>query len=160
MSLEAKVTNHFNGFKEKEILLDTTVLAISNDGQVLCQMGQKKSSKDAQSLGALLVGVWQASEAASELLSKDNAEMGLSFQNSNNGFFLLGPTEKNPKVFWAVLLENQVNPGKIKVVMKKLRNHFDDLKILEGIEASKNDSFLFKNITEEEVDDLFSFAGI
>ncbi|MCF8058133.1 MAG: hypothetical protein K9K67_02485 [Bacteriovoracaceae bacterium] len=163
MSILKKLENHFNNFNGKEVLKETTILALSHDGRVFGQLGKIKSDKDIQSLGALLVGMWQASEAVGEFLSgNDEKDLILSFQSSDKGFFLLRPTEKNKEVFWGILFESEVNPGKIKLYAKKVREFFDKIKIIESkdMENIQDGDFLFKNITEDEVDKLFSFAGL
>jgi hypothetical protein len=114
-------------------------------------------------LGALLVGMWQASEAVGDFLSGSaEKDLTLSFQSSNKGFFLLRPTEKNKEVFWGVLFESEVNPGKIKLYAKKMRSFYDEIKIIESkdMNNTQDGEFLFQNITEDEVDKLFSFAGL
>ena len=79
--------------------------------------------------------------------------------NSSSGYFVLPPNESNPKILWGFLFENQVNPGKVKYLASKVREHFNEVQILMSNESAEED-FLFKNVTNEEVDDLFSFAGI
>jgi hypothetical protein len=69
MSISKKIEEHFSKFNGKEVLEKTTILALSRDGQVFGQLGKIKSEKDIQSLGALLVGMWQASEAVGDFLS-------------------------------------------------------------------------------------------
>ena len=69
------------------------------------------------------------------------------------------PSEKNPKIIFAFIFENQTNPGKIKHIAGKIRDHFNSIEILKK-ENGEKEEFLFKNITEDEVDKLFSFAGI
>jgi hypothetical protein len=163
MSISKKIEEHFSKFNGKEVLEKTTILALSRDGQVFGQLGKIKSEKDIQSLGALLVGMWQASEAVGDFLSGSaEKDLTLSFQSSNKGFFLLRPTEKNKEVFWGVLFESEVNPGKIKLYAKKMRSFYDEIKIIESkdMNNTQDGEFLFQNITEDEVDKLFSFAGL
>ena len=163
MSLIKKLSEHFEAFPHKETLETTTIFALSRDGRVYGQLGKKRSEKDVQSLGALLVGLWQASEAVEGFLEKkDSGEMALSYQDSERGFYILRPNPNNPEVFWGLLFEGEVNPGKIKVYFKNLREHFNKIKILDKKDLNSNEegSTLFQDITDEEVDELFSFAGL
>ena len=163
MSLNKKLTDHFETFPHKNVLQNTTILALSKDGRVYGQIGKVRQEKDIQSLGALLVGLWQASEAVEGFLSKENAgEMALSYQDSQRGFFILRPNQNNPEVFWGLLFEGEVNPGKVRLYFKNLRDHFNKIEILDKkeINNSEEGSSLFKDITDEEVDKLFSFAGL
>lgn len=163
MSLEKKLVKHFEAFPKSNDLKNATILAMSRDGRVYGQLGKKRNENDIQSLGALLVGMWQASEAVEGFLdNKGKGEMALSFQDSEKGFFILKPSPINPEVFWGLLFEGEVNPGKVKVFFKQLRSHFDAIEILDKKEfnSEKSDGALFQNITDEEVDELFSFAGL
>jgi hypothetical protein len=163
MSLNKKLSEHFEAFPQKEILKKTTIFALSKDGRVYGQLGKKRDEKDVQSLGALLVGLWQASEAVEGFLDENSSgEMALSYQDSARGFYILRPNKNNPDVFWGLLFEGVVNPGKIKVYFKGLREHFNQIKILDKkeLESNGNGSTLFQDITDEEVDQLFSFAGL
>lgn len=163
MSIESRLTDHFESFSGKEILEKTTVLALSRDGRVYGQLGVKRSSQDIQSLGALLVGMWQASEAVKDFLNeRQENDLNLSFQSSQSGFLILKPGLNNKEIFWGLLFEKEVNPGKVKLYFKKLRDHFDSIEVLPSkmSEDEKNGEYLFKDITEEEVDRLFSFAGL
>ncbi len=163
MTIEARLEEHFEKFSGRNILAKATILALSHDGRVYGQLGIKKSATDIQSLGALLVGMWQASEAVKGFMDTSQTDdLNMSFQSSHSGFFILRPGERNPNVFWGLLFENETNPGKIKLYFKKLRDHFEGVEILPA--KNKDDegdgSYLFKDITEDEVDKLFSFAGL
>lgn len=151
--------NHFQSFGSKSVFEKVTIFLITKDGQVLEKLGNPWEG-DTRSLGALFVGILEASEAVKESVSGSaQGEMDLSYSSSSTGFFMLKPTEKNPKVFWAFLYREAVNPGKIKVYGKKLRDHFNQIEILEHRSSHSNEK-LFNNITDEEMDNLFSFAGI
>ncbi len=161
MTVENTLLDHFQKLDLEIPAQGFTILAISAEGQVLAQMGEERESKELQSLGALLAGVWQASEALKDFLTtkEDQDELRLNFQNAHSGYLLLPPSEKNPKITFAFLFEKQTNPGKIKFLAGKIRTHFDEIEILQK-DTGKAEEYLFKNITEDEVDKLFSFAGI
>jgi hypothetical protein len=112
-------------------------------------------------MGALLVGLWQASDTLSDLIEKEeDQDLKLSFQSSSSGYYLLSPGPNNPRVFWAFIFEGALNPGKIKVLSQKLRDHMDGVVYLNVSEASAGSKQLFNNITDEEMDKLFSFAEV
>ncbi len=161
MTIENRLLEHFSKINFDLPSVGLTVLAISAEGQVLAQMGDERESKELQSLGALLAGVWQASEALKEFMSDDGPkdDLRLNFQNAHSGYLLLPPTEKNPKIVFAFVFQKQTNPGKIKHLAGKIRNHFNEIEILK-MDNGKEEELLFKDITEDEVDKLFSFAGI
>lgn len=161
MTVEKRLLQHFSKIEFSIPREGLTVLAISAEGQVISQMGQPREDKELQSLGALLAGVWQASEALKDFMSNDESkdDLRLNFQNAHSGYLLLPPSEKNPKIIFAFIFEEQTNPGKIKHLARKIRDHFDEIEIFNQ-ESGKNEELLFKDITEDEVDKLFSFAGI
>ena len=161
MSVEKTLLEHFSKIDFPIPDKGLTLLAISAEGQVLAQMGEEKKSNELQSLGALLAGVWQASEALKDFMSdeQEKDDRKLNFQHAHSGYLLLPPSEKNPKIIFAFIFENQTNPGKIKHIAGKIRDHFNSIEILKK-ENGEKEEFLFKNITEDEVDKLFSFAGI
>ncbi|MCR9205226.1 MAG: hypothetical protein NXH75_11645 [Halobacteriovoraceae bacterium] len=157
--INKNLKNHFQAYGSSSVFEKVTVFLITKDGQVLEKLGNIWEG-DTASLGALFVGILEASEAVKESVTGDTeGEMDLSYSSSKTGFFILKPTENNPDIFWAFLYKEAVNPGKIRVYGKKLRDHFNQIKILEK-HSPKSDKDLFKNITDEEMDNLFSFAGI
>ncbi len=163
MTIHEKISGHFKSFSKHEFFSEVSIMVLTRDGQVLSLLGKKMNKNEAQSLGALMVGMWQASQAVADMIHVDGTtDTGLSYQNSQSGFFLLQPTEKNPKVFWSFIFENQINPGKIKNYAKSLRQFFDKIEIFDEADEAiqTSEGFLFENVTAEEVDDLFSFAGI
>jgi len=161
MTIDKRLLEHFSKIPFDIPSEGLTVLAISKEGQVLSQMGHQRENNDLQSLGALLAGVWQASEALKNFMKKDDSkeDLKLNFQNTHSGYLLLPLTQRNPQIIFAFIFEEQTNPGKIKHVAGKIRDHFDEIEILNQ-ESGKEEELLFKDITEDEVDKLFSFAGI
>jgi len=158
MDFEKRIKDHFNKFKGKGTLSKTAVLAITLEGQVLAKIGGHYEKGAIQSFGALMTGLLQASASISDLMGKDNKEeVVLSYQTTSSGFFILPPNETNRRLFWAFMFDNEQNPGKIKLYAKKLRTHMNEVSI---IEEREDDEILFKDITDKELDDLFSFAGI
>ena len=158
MNVEDKLNEKIETFSHQQLLDSISILAISLEGQVLGHLGKKIDLSKTQSMGALLVGLWQASETLADLIENED-DLKLSFQSSSSGYYLLSPGANNPKVFWAFVFEGAMNPGKIKVLAQKLRDHMDEVTYLE--ESNLGDtSQLFNNITDEEMDKLFSFAGV
>lgn len=157
--INQNLKSHFQSFSQNSVFEKVTIFLITKDGQVLDRLGNPWEG-DATSLGALFVGILQASEAVKESVSgKSEDEMDLSYSSSQTGFFILKPTTENPDVFWVFLYKEALNPGKIRVYGRKLRDHFNGIKILEK-PTSRSGETLFQNITDEEMDNLFSFAGI
>lgn len=158
MDFEKRIKDHFDKFKGKSILARTAILAITLEGQVLAKIGGHYEKDAVQSFGALMTGLLQASSSVSELMGKEKEDdIILSYQTTSSGFFILPPNETNRKLFWAFMFDNEQNPGKVKLYAKKLHTHMNEVSI---IEEREDDEILFKDITEKELDDLFSFAGI
>jgi hypothetical protein len=160
MNVEKKLVDKVQTFSDQNLLRSISILAISLEGQVLGHLGKDLSANKIQSMGALLVGLWQASDSLSELIeNEDEDDLKLSFQSSSSGYYVLSPGPNNPKVLWAFVFEGATNPGKIKVLSQKLRNHMDEVIYLNRNDENES-AQLFNNITDEEMDKLFSFAEV
>ncbi len=103
--------------------------------------------------GALVAGAWQAIEAVLE--SNQNREMRLSFDSTESGVYIL-PLDEELNFYSVMIFENIMNPGQLKnqfrLFRDELRTHLTVL--AEDINDNK---VLFENITDEEIDTLFSF---
>ena len=123
-------------------------------------------SKDKSSYSALMAGIWQASRETMGLISENlnEHEFRLSFDTSSSGLLVL-PLEVEKKLFLlGAVYTDQTNPAQVKVKLRVLRDKLsqylrenkDEEKINKIGEKAK---FLFKDISDDEMDNLFSFVG-
>lgn len=141
---------------------DLKIIIFRNDGTVL-HCSSKIERTELASMGALLGGLWQSARQLSTFVvaSETDIDFRLSFDNSANGVYVIPM-----KGFMIATLYSQtINPGKLKQEIKKLAIRFQDFLEEDRSRSIKKDSkikkagLLFNNISDDEVDNLFSFIG-
>lgn len=119
------------------------------------------------SVAALVSGVWQASEALMGL-AKPNQEMmefRLGFDTSSQGIYLMPFLLTGKKYFFGAIYHECINPGQLKRQVVLIKEEMDRLFINDPapkkkITTTSREEFLFQEITDEEIDRLFSAGGI
>lgn len=118
------------------------------------------------SVSALVSGVWQASEALMGLAhpNQDVMEFRLGFDTSSQGIYLFPFSLNGKRYFLGAIYHDCVNPGQLKRQVAMIKEEMDRLFIELPVENKKvttnnREGFLFTEITDEEIDRLFS-AGI
>jgi len=118
------------------------------------------------SVSALVSGVWQASEALMGLAhpSQDVMEFRLGFDTSSQGIYLFPFSLTGKRYFLGAIYHDCVNPGQLKRQVAMIKEEMDRLFVELPVENKKvktsgREGFLFNEITDEEIDRLFS-AGI
>jgi len=154
--------NQFKKFLDQEAfeVLGCNVFVFREDG--IPMYGVYKDL-DRNSVGALMAGSWQAANALSGFIQgKANNEIfRFSFDTSERGVYILPFSIKKTAFLLGVIFKGQVNPGLIKSKMRqmldKLLQHVETLK--EETPKVNRESFLFKELSDREIDRLFSFEG-
>ena len=118
-------------------------------------------------VSALVSGMWQASEALVKLIddSQNTFDFRLGFDTSASGVFLLPFSHLGKKYFLGALYSESLNPGVLKHQLGQVREEL--VQLLEVYEEPKHDEvpaearngYLFKDITDEEIDRLFGVHG-
>lgn len=117
-------------------------------------------------VSALVAGMWQASEALVNLIDKsqDSYDFRLGFDTSSSGVFLLPFSHNQKKYFLGALYTESLNPGVLKHQVTQVREEL--VSLLEKTEPKKDEileternGYLFKDITDEEIDRLFGLHG-
>ncbi len=140
---------------------------IRQDGVILYQ--NKKNLKiNAHSVGALLGGVWQASSALTEFIpgKKRELEFRLSFDTSSEGIYIVPVDFEAEKLYLGLIYYDEVNPGLLKSKMRDIGSSLSQYLNMERSSqvvstketVTKADNTLFSNITDDEIDHIFSFA--
>jgi hypothetical protein len=118
------------------------------------------------SVSALVSGVWQASEALMGLAhpNQDVMEFRLGFDTSSQGIYLFPFSLTGKRYFLGAIYHDCVNPGQLKRQVAMIKEEMDRLFLELPVEnkkvkTSNREGFLFTEITDEEIDRLFS-AGI
>lgn len=157
-SVDDQLLRLFNSYDDRVSFKNSHVYIFADDGRVIAMFGSEKNDIDIHSTGALMAGAWQASIAlnGSGGLSKDQT---LVLGDTNSGFLII-PFNKNMKMNLGIVYSEYANPGKLKMKARLLREFFSNNIKLEIKEKINKQNYLFKNITDAELDKLFSFAGI
>ncbi len=132
------------------------------------------SSSDEQSVGVLMGGVWQAACALMNLLPQKSRDdfFRLSFDTTDKGVYLLPVTIGGRDFYLGTVFANETNPGQMKAKVRNLVVRLEEscsnslvvpppMPRASGQGRSdKNSELLFKDLSDDEVDRLFSAAGI
>lgn len=119
------------------------------------------------SVSALVSGVWQASEALMGIAnpSSNVMEFRFAFDTSSQGVYLFPLTVGGKRYFLGALYQDCVNPGQLKRQVAMIKEEMDRLFQNEPVVTKTKPSvsregYLFQEISDEEMDRLFSVGGI
>jgi hypothetical protein len=111
--------------------------------------------------------VWQASEALVSIAhpAKDVMEFRLAFDSSSRGIYLFPFNINGKRYFLGALYLDCLNPGQLKHQVSQLKEELDRYFIEHSApqvvqKSHSRNGFLFNDISDEEIDRLFSPGGI
>lgn len=117
-------------------------------------------------VAALVSGLWQASEALMDLVhgSENIFQFRLAFDTSSKGIFLTPFALNGKRYFLGAIYTDCVNPGQLKRQISLIKEEMDRL-FEAGAPIKKNvvsgrEGYLFQDISDEEIDRLFSLGGV
>jgi hypothetical protein len=163
-NLISDLKNYFIKNKLHKTLAANQVFICRGDGQVIYKNQKYENELDSLSIGALIGGVWQASSALSAFLpeSPTGDNFRLSFDTSSRGIYILSCKIDDKEYYLGCIFTDTINPGQLKLSMRELKKHINNEfpKSITKIENKKKADFLFSNISDKEVDDMFSSVGV
>jgi hypothetical protein len=126
------------------------------------------------SVGALMSGVWQASQALIKLLpdtKSNDLDFRLAFDTSETGFYLLPiNTKALGEIYLGAVYLREINPAQVKSKFRIFSQKLEEALSYEWFEQeeknqskgeqSDEEETLFRNITDKEIDRLFEGARI
>lgn len=118
------------------------------------------------SVAALVSGVWQASEALMNLVYKQNEVMDfrLGFDTSSQGIYLFPFTLSGKRYFLGAIYSDCLNPGQLKrqiaMIKEEMERLFEAEPLPKKTIMSSRSGYLFQDISDAEIDRLFSLGGI
>jgi hypothetical protein len=145
-------------------LQNLSIFLCRNDGVIIFSQSGLSSSLDESAIGALIAGVWQAAGALTSFIPSAGIEdfFRLSFDTSSRGVYVL-PVKAidGREYYFGSIYYDAVNPGLLKSKFRSLRDDLEGFVSTLTICGDKEDksTFLFDNITDNAMDQLFSFAG-
>lgn len=138
-----------------------SVFLCRQDGVVLFSTIESAQKHNESSIGALVSGVWQAANSLSGFISADTEKIfRLSFDTSDSGVYILNINYDGSGYYLGVLFNDEINPGLLKSKVRGLSDKVDNLEVEGPSSSCRLDEPLFENITDAEIDDMFSTAGI
>lgn len=167
MNLKQLISNFFeeNDFGK----ISAHVSVVRNDGIVI--YSNEEDALISNSMGALASGLWQAATSMINYVGEvEDNEYRLAFDTSSSGVFVL-PVELNEaRCYLVAVYQDALNPAKLKQQLKNLMFLLEMYIRDETISVSRNtqeakgnverSGYLFKEISDEEIDRLFGFTGI
>lgn len=118
------------------------------------------------SVAALVSGVWQASEALMGLVYKENDIMDfrLGFDTSSQGIYLFPFSLSGKRYFLGAIYNDCLNPGQLKRQITLIKEEMERLFINEPLPKKSvmtvRQGYLFQDISDAEIDRLFSLGGM
>ncbi len=143
-------------------LNEQKVFICRDDGVLIYKT--KSEAEDNFSVGALLGGVWQAAEALSVYLPKqDKFEVfRLSFDTSSAGIYIV-PLYLKRKHYMGILYSGEMNPGFLKNQIREFAKKISEF-VSNNLKSQDdkriNSDYLFKDISDEEIDRIFNFVRV
>ncbi len=151
------------------------LLVIRRDGHVLFNQGDAAPESDMNSIGALISGAWQAVGAVSSFIPTlaplPDEGFRLSFDLASKGVYIVPVSTPDGECYLASLFLDAINPAllknKIRILAKELEKNIRSTATTATTAAPRaeeevvtEDDFLFKGISDAEIDDLFSLVSV
>ncbi|MCO4792920.1 MAG: hypothetical protein KC493_04365 [Bacteriovoracaceae bacterium] len=163
-NLNNELINFLNEYLSTSALDRFSVFACRQDGVILYKRDGIGLSVDHSSVGALLGGVWQAANTLASFLPEQEKKeiFRLSFDTSSSGIYILPFELNNTDYYIGLLYSDEVNPGFIKNRLRDLMMRLEEyLGLTISFEPEKEENErLFENITDDEIETMFSQTGI
>lgn len=140
--------------------INARLFVTRNDGITIYDSTEDETTS---SVSALVSGVWQASEALMGLVGKNNDlfEYRLGFDTSSEGIYLFSFEMNGKSYCCGAIYKDCLNPGFLKrqVMMLKSDLETTQMPVKPTGPTEQRDGFLFSDITDEEMDGLFTLGG-
>lgn len=141
--------------------IESTLILARQDGVVVFEQDQQIDERSKQTLGALMAGAWQAAQAMADLFPTDeNRFFRLGFDTSDSGIYILPIDANTERYYLGLFFRNEINPALLKNKLRTVSQQVvEELSIYFAARKSI-DKPLFENISDEEIEKIFSFAGV
>ncbi len=156
-----KLFFHENDFQK----LSERILIMRADGLTL--YSNHENDSESASTSALVSGLWQGAKSLNSMVQTrgEFLDFKLSFDSSENGLFIMPFLLNKEEYYLCTIYKDVINPAKLKRNMRIIKENLevfleDFAKDFLKVGQTKNEGFLFKDITDEEMNRLFDFEGI
>lgn len=157
LSSAIKLFFHENDFQK----LSDRISVIRHDG--ISVYSNVKNDFESASISALVGGLWQGAKSLNSLVKTNNEflDFKLSFDSSENGLFIMPFLLNKQEYYLCTIYKDVVNPAKLKrdmrLIKENLEVYLEDFSFELDHRAGR-ESFLFKDITDAEIDRLFDLG--
>ncbi len=123
-------------------------------------------NKTTTSVAALVSGIWQGSEALMNLVghNEEMMEFRFGFDTTSQGIYLFPLMAGGKRYFLGAIYENCTNPGflkrQISLIKQELVTMFEATPTVLKATVATREGYLFQDITDVEMDRLFSLGGM
>jgi hypothetical protein len=158
LNLNLLVKQFFNENDYNKI--SSRLALVRGDGIII--YSNAEDSFESSSIGALVSGVWQAAESLNSIISNNNEDFDfrLAFDTTENGLYIL-PIDVLKETFYICsIYKEEVNPAKLKRNLRLLKENLEVFLSEYKEEISTRNDYLFSNITDAEMDNLFKFNRV
>ncbi len=156
MSISNKINNFFENKKFKFV---SEIIILRTDG---ISLYSNFSNTEKETLaGALTCSLWQAAKALSEQVLVKKGDYRLAFDTTTSGIYILPIKLANKEYYICTFWKDQKVPAQLKNEVRKIKDELESF--LEGnniVQEENREGFLFQNITDAEMDDLFSMKRV
>lgn len=143
-----------------------TIFMCRADGVPLFFHNTEVNKQNEATIGALLGGAWQAANALSSFIKNANQskEFRLSFDTSESGIYALPIYVNSSEYYLGIIYSNENSPGKIKSKMRLIADKMEGQAKCVTCNTSNTQhsdnkgEYLFKDISDNEIDKIFSFV--
>lgn len=161
--LEAIIHDFFKDYAGLESLKNAALLVCRRDGVPLFSYKTFESTWNDSTAGALIGGMWQAAETLTQFIPEvKDEDFRFSFDTSSRGIFIIELNGSFEPLYLSYIYYNLDNPARMKSRVKSIKSkldiylddHLNDLSVIS--DTHEKDVFLFSDISDDEMNDLFS----
>jgi len=157
--MELVIHNFFKEYAGLDGLDNAAVVICRRDGVPLYSYKEFQADWNDSTVGALVGGIWQAAETLTQFIpNAEDEDFRFSYETSSRGIFIIQLNGDFEPLYLSFIYFDMINPAKMKARLRslegKLTTYIEDN--LERNFQTNDEVFLFDDISDSEMDDLFS----
>ena len=158
-NIESVIQEFFREYSGLDTLVNSGLIVCRQDGIPLYSFKSLETEFDSDTAGALIAGVWQASSVLSQFIpTQSEDDFRFNYSTSSKGIYITKISGSFEDIYLSLVYFDVDNPAKLKSRVRLIESKLTDF-IESHLSENKNDEvFLFDDLSDTEVDDLF--AGV
>jgi hypothetical protein len=149
------IQNEFSLFKNKNSSVFYFSI-ITESGMELFHSNETKNNN----VSVLVAAIASATQSLQEHLVIDNTLDRFAITNSSQGYYIEKATIDSQNCLVFLAYKDEINPARLSWEFRKFVAALASLKVLENKASFERESYLFKNISDEEIERLFYGAEV